>query len=443
MRPTIIFLITFMLQITHAENKVEVEGVREIAGQLTLLSDQMGVKQSRQREEISLQSKLGNFEKVHEIAKQLKATTKYQAPSIQTQNYNLIAALSGWLADYQDGRLEDLENSQYEKYVDDALAICQLKTDCFDVLRARSAIYFGADKLAQARRIMRAVIEEQTGNTTPDTLDDIELLSKMGLVEGKLQMAHFAIDRLVRVGQSVESSDPLLAIDAYQRWLEYLNSSIRAGYYYRGRILPGKILERYKLLAAGQFEDSDQRLSALVRYIEVAHNFGISTGKIRAVQETFIELLETSPPANTELVRYLLFISDMFIQIKDHERAQVLYEKVYKLLKDEGHDLQIKLLFEEPKLLSPRGLFRPMPLDRKPAADGPGVELFADYTYSVSKNGRAKNVRIANANVPIVSQRLFKYLLREAIFRPRLMGGELVQTDDLAIRAGFFHGRGS
>jgi hypothetical protein len=100
---------------------------------------------------------------------------------------------------------------------------------------------------------------------------------------------------------------------------------------------------------------------------------------------------------------------------------------------DPAYDELRAEIFGTPTRLYPEatGVLR---LTRKPdAVTTQDIELFIDVSYSVKANGRVGDFQLVDKNVPNEQVRFIRNRLAASRYRPRILDGELVSTENLMI----------
>jgi tetratricopeptide (TPR) repeat protein len=154
--------------------------------------------------------------------------------------------------------------------------------------------------------------------------------------------------------------------------------------------------------------------------------------------ERALSIVESNPGADIpDRVRAMIYLADMYT-ITGDARAGVVYLEAWESMeKDPAYDELQAEIFGTPTRLHPEvtGLLY---LERKPdAVTTQDIELFIDVSYSVKANGRVGDFKLVDKNVPNEQVRLIRNRLGASRFRPRILDGKLVSTDNLMIHQTF------
>lgn len=119
------------------------------------------------------------------------------------------------------------------------------------------------------------------------------------------------------------------------------------------------------------------------------------------------------------------------LTVRTDTRASEVYLTAWHLMQAKG--LNDEVYFNKPYRLVP-GSYQSLALDAASVTDEEVDEYFALVEYDVSKKGRVEDIRVLDSNVPGPQVRSLRSELLKSRFRPRIEGGELVDTTDIQIR---------
>jgi tetratricopeptide (TPR) repeat protein len=157
-----------------------------------------------------------------------------------------------------------------------------------------------------------------------------------------------------------------------------------------------------------------------------------------AALERALSIVESNPDADvTDRVKAMIYLADMYT-ITGDGRAREVYLKAWASMdKDSAYDELQAEIFGTPTRLYPE-MTGILYLKRKPdAVTTQDIELFIDVSYSVKATGRVGDIQLVDKNVPNEQFRYMRSQLAETRFRPRILDGELVSTENLMIHQTF------
>lgn len=152
--------------------------------------------------------------------------------------------------------------------------------------------------------------------------------------------------------------------------------------------------------------------------------------------ELMADIVQQNPGADTaDKARALIDLADLYIKTED-PRATETYGKAWSLLQDEAHEELRYEMFGRPVRLLPEANFRPT-LSRYPVSTEPNQQLFVDLDFTVSANGRVRGANVTESNVPLRDQKSLRLAVQLMKYRPRMIDGELVDTEGLSLHQTF------
>ncbi|MBA3564126.1 MAG: tetratricopeptide repeat protein [Gammaproteobacteria bacterium] len=160
---------------------------------------------------------------------------------------------------------------------------------------------------------------------------------------------------------------------------------------------------------------------------------GHRLGEAEEALERVLSIIERQPDAGiAERVNALVNLGDWFIQANEAQAAQKFYAEAWGLLASDASSADdMEALFGRPVNLR----FPPMP-SYEPIPPVPFREIdyrelrerYVDVEFTVGADGRVSDVTIVDADAPLEQMFLVRKRLYEAIYRPRVTGGEPVDT---------------
>lgn len=139
----------------------------------------------------------------------------------------------------------------------------------------------------------------------------------------------------------------------------------------------------------------------------------------------------------TDRALALVDMGDLHTVLRDSGAAREYYLQAWQLMQETEELRTIaQKTFVAPIQLHPtqKTIIR---LGRTPDAAKPGTKLFARLNYDVSADGRVRNIKVIDRNVPNSRVRDLRLILRSTYFRPRIVDGELVATEGLVLHQRF------
>jgi len=180
---------------------------------------------------------------------------------------------------------------------------------------------------------------------------------------------------------------------------------------------------------------NDLRLVEPLRGLARARLLQITNrGASEAALERALSIVESNPDTDIpDRVRAMIYLGDMYT-ITGDGRAREVYLKAWTTMQnDPAYDELRADIFGTPTRLHPE-VTGVLYLKRRPdAAVTQDIELYIDVSYSVKANGRVADIHLVDKNVPNEQVRYMRAQLADTRFRPRILDGELVSTENLMI----------
>ena len=192
------------------------------------------------------------------------------------------------------------------------------------------------------------------------------------------------------------------------------------------------LYQRAILIIEQNFGEDDIRLVRPLRGMANARILQVNNRKYaEAALMRSLTIIDSHAGADlTDRTQAMVDLADLYT-ITLNEKASNLYLEAWQLLQENEQTQNLaKQMFGSPQRLFPRRN-EMLYLDRRPDAAEEGEELFVKIEYTVTDRGKVSDVKVLEKNVPNDQVRMLRYRLRNAKFRPRIEGGEIVATEDL------------
>ena len=157
-----------------------------------------------------------------------------------------------------------------------------------------------------------------------------------------------------------------------------------------------------------------------------------------AALERALSIVDSNPDTDLpDRIKAMIRLADMYT-ITGDRRAPAIYLQAWEMMQENATHRQLSAeIFGTPTRLHPE-VSGVLYLARKPDAALKGdVELYIDVAYSVRANGRVTNIHLLDKNVPNAQVRYMRARLADTRFRPRILDGELIATENLMIHQTF------
>ena len=142
-------------------------------------------------------------------------------------------------------------------------------------------------------------------------------------------------------------------------------------------------------------------------------------------------IVTTNPSSDvSDHAKSLVELADTYVITTDG-RALDVYTEAWEMLADPEFDDLRYQLFGTPKMLFPDEPIQPV-LARHPMNAVVGDELFVDIEYDIRHDGRVRNVKIVEGNVPNEEKKMLKTYVSRLKYRPRIVEGEFFMTEGLS-----------
>jgi tetratricopeptide (TPR) repeat protein len=120
------------------------------------------------------------------------------------------------------------------------------------------------------------------------------------------------------------------------------------------------------------------------------------------------------------------------LNLWNDNRSDEVYLEAWKSIPDDQQyeDLR-QTLFGEPVRLLPTSLA--VYLGRRPDIAGDDEKVYSELEYVVRADGRARKIKVVGGNVPNHRNKSLRNKLFRSRYRPRIVDGELVATEDMSL----------
>ena len=320
-------------------------------------------------------------------------------------------------------------------------------TDLLRGLMAKAISEFSMDLTEDAEDTFRRaqhIVHRNQGVYSSGQLAVISWLTKTNLKRGEVLAADREQRFTLRVAEQAFGAE---SVDM----IPFLNS-LGAYFASRGSTIPplmpsGARLQRDLLfrrsvnlyqravdIIEANFGEDDIRLVKPLRGLANARLLQITNRKYaEAALTRSFGIIDSHPGSDlTDKAQAMIDLGDFYTITMD-TRAAPLYLQAWNLLQEDPQTRDLAMqLFDIPARLFPRSsptLF----LDRRPDAAEEDEDLYVKLEYAVTSVGKVKSVKVLEKNVPNEQVRILRYGLRNAIFRPRIEEGNLVNTEGLVL----------
>ena len=307
----------------------------------------------------------------------------------------------------------------------------------------------------EALRRAQHITHRTGGVYTPEQLEIVNKIVRLNLREYKPGVADNMQEFRQRVAEQAygEASEELIPIfqeiaGYYARRgstiavmesageMAYFSDDVNSRYYrdllFRRSF---KLYERIIKIIEDNYGEDDLRLLGPLRGMANArllqkHN---RTASEKALERA-LAIVENNPDTDVpDRIRAMLDLGDMYT-ITGDGRATQIYVDTYQMMMDSEAFAEVAAdAFGSPTRLYPEASGIKY-LNRAPDAALAGAEdLYIELTYTVDENGRVSDVEVVDRNVPNEQVRLMRAHLLKTRFRPRILDGQPVSTNNLML----------
>ncbi|MCZ6502272.1 MAG: hypothetical protein O6945_07145 [Gammaproteobacteria bacterium] len=403
-----------------------------------------------QYEQIQIQLRNSQLEPATQAAENLVANSIGLTESDPALYGKLLANL-GILLSSQGYYLEAMEA------LDPGLEFIEEKANPFsttlmNVIMARGLTQSELNYFKEAEESFRRAqhISHRVGGVyTPQQLEIINYITRLNLRQGKLLDADREQKFNLRISEQAYGKDSEKLLPILQRLGAYFAS--------RGKMIPLSDQLDFRYYRDSLFRRSINFYRRAIKIIE--DNYGVNDLRLveplrglanarllqitnrsasEAALERALSIVDSNPDTDLpDRIKAMIRLADMYT-ITGDRRAPAIYLQAWEMMQENATYRQLSAeIFGTPTRLHPE-VSGVLYLARKPDAALKGdVELYIDVAYSVRANGRVTNIHLLEKNVPNAQVRYMRARLADTRFRPRILDGELVATENLMIHQTF------
>lgn len=319
--------------------------------------------------------------------------------------------------------------------------------DLFNILMVSSYTHNVEDRHLEAEDTLRRaqhIVHRQDGVYTRRQIPVIESIAGIKIATGKFRDADQEQRFTLKVseqafGKGTEELMPTLArLGEYfaNRGSSISISSIQEERLYRDRLFrdSASMYERSIAIIEDKYGDGDLRLIEPLKGLSRT-KFLQGYGRIHAERpmERALEIVRTNPATDVaDYAKALVSLGDLYTKTSDI-RSMEMYKEAWALLsEDPAHEELRYELFGRPARLLPEAPIQPV-LFRQPVDVEEGEELFVNIQYDIREDGKVRNSRVLDGNVPNADRKLMRDFVSTMRFRPRIKDGELQRTDGMTL----------
>ncbi|MCZ6503946.1 MAG: hypothetical protein O6945_15720, partial [Gammaproteobacteria bacterium] len=297
------------------------------------------------------------------------------------------------------------------------------------------------DSFRRAQHISHRV----SGVNTLEQLEIINYISELDLKQGKLLDADREQQFNLRISERAYGKDSEELLPILQR--------IGAYFAFRGNTVPLTrsadptnrdllfrqsidLYDRAIKIIEDNYGVSDMRLVEPLRGLARARLLQFTNRRAsEAALERALNIVQSNPNTDiTDRVKAMIDLGDIYT-IDGNKKARRIYLRAWQMMQADNAFQQLSAdIFSAPTRLYPE-IYDVLYLTRPPdaAKTDEDVELYVDVTYTVRKDGRVSNIKLIDKNVPNTEVRYMRTALSNSRFRPRIVDGELLSTENLMI----------
>ncbi len=326
----------------------------------------------------------------------------------------------------------------------------QFSPQLMNVIMAKSSTLMSLGKLDEAKQELRRaqhITHRDDGVYSATQLPIVEELFKLSYRRGKYLDADKQQTFTLKVSERAYGYDSE----------ELLPTLIRLGKYFSDRAalsshfgdnemrypresLFRKSLELYERaikIIEVTYGPNDPRLVKPLQGLSQTRLMQRTNNKSEQALERALYVIESNPTTDLpDRIDAIIRLGDLYTLTSD-SRAGDLYLRAWSLMHENADYNWLKVqAFGSPTRLYPRAQ-SVVYLDRQPSSAAENSELFLDAEYTVKANGRVGNVKLLGKNVPNDQVRRLRSQLAITRFRPRIVDGKIVETQNLIIHQRF------
>ncbi|MFT7688376.1 MAG: tetratricopeptide (TPR) repeat protein [Candidatus Azotimanducaceae bacterium] len=320
-----------------------------------------------------------------------------------------------------------------------------------NILMVRSLVsqLKGEQKEAEnALRRSQHIFHRNDGVYAEAQLEVIEALTDMHLKNGNAQAADREQFFRLKVNEEVYGSNSEKIIPALESLgLYFANraSSIAnlrepENVLYRDKLFKEAInlFERSLAIIEDKYDANDLRLVRPLKGLSKTRFMqGSSFTDAKETMERASSIISNNPTTDIpDHAKSLVALGDTYLVTQDVRSAQT-YSQAWALLGEvPENEFLRETIFGQPKLLYPEVLIRPI-LNRQPSNTVPEDDLYVNLEYDVRHDGKVRNIKIIDGNVPNNQKKLLRDYVSQMRFRPRFVDGEAATTQGMKLHQSF------
>ncbi len=163
----------------------------------------------------------------------------------------------------------------------------------------------------------------------------------------------------------------------------------------------------------------------------------VSSKPSKLAMERALNVVEGNSTTDlTDRIDAIIRLGDLYTLTSD-KRAFETYLRAWNLLQENPeHENLSVALFGKPTLIGP-GIPRVLYLEKRPRKVAPDENLFISARYTINANGRVGEVKVIDKNVSTNQFHRLRSQLSAIRFRPRIVDGTFVETENLTLHQTF------
>ena len=208
------------------------------------------------------------------------------------------------------------------------------------------------------------------------------------------------------------------------------------GRLYRDRLFreSSRMFERSITMIEDKHGDNDLRLLAPLKGLSRT-KYLQGYGRISAERpmERALQIVQNNPATDTiDQARAIVTLADLYTITSD-VRSSTLYLEAWQLLAEDEAYAELRYeLFGQPHRLKPEVPIAPV-LIRHPIDVEKGTELYVDIQYNIREDGKVRDAKVLDGNVPNADRRMMRDFVSTMRYRPRIADGELQMTEGMSL----------
>ncbi len=323
--------------------------------------------------------------------------------------------------------------------------------DLFNALMTHGLVLMSLNRFEDAQEsLLRAqnIKHRQHGVYAPEQLPVVQQLFRINYRLGNVKDADTQQFFTLRVSEQAYGADSEELLPVLVRLGHYFTTrGTRSAYSSDGQYRAERELlfrhardqfERAINIVETTYGPDDLRLVeplrglARMRYVQ-----RVGTRKAEEALERALAVIEANPSTDIpERITAMVGLADLY-NLTGDRRAGELYLRAWRLLDETDLHQDLKSeYFGTPTRLEP--MARTYYLARQPeGVTSPNEELFIDAEYTVKADGSVSDIELINKNVPNEQLRMLRTELSRLRFRPRIVDGQFVDTENLYLHQSF------